>query len=94
MALKKLIRVTMIDGQIIDTDLQDSIQKALQAHPPYLELNAPATDQFFFKMAHALAVNGYIDEDKFSATYMKIIPPSQIKMVEIIFEKPAISLTR
>ncbi len=93
MALKKFIRVTLVNKTIVDIDLKDPIRLGLEAHPPALNFNAPANDQFFFRMAQNIALYGLIDE-KINDTYMKMIPPSQIQNVEVIFEEAKLEIVK
>jgi hypothetical protein len=92
MALKKFIRVTLTDGTVKEVDLARNIKLGLEAHPPALGFNTPASDSFFFNIAHQVATLGMLDEN-ISDTYMKVIPPSQIKLVEVIFEQPSLIVT-
>jgi hypothetical protein len=93
MALKKFIRVTLVDKTVVDIDLKDPIRLALEAHPPAITFNAPANDQFFFRMAQNISLYGLIDE-KINDTYMKMVPPSQIQSVEIIFENSKLEIVK
>lgn len=92
MALKKFIRVTLTD-KLVDINLQDAIRLGLQDNPPTLTFNAVATDEFFFRIAQNIALNGIIDE-KIADNYMKLIPPSQIQSVEIIFEETKLEIVK
>lgn len=92
MALKKFIRVTFVDGTSKEINLEKNIRMALEAHPPAIGFNTSASDSFFFNIAHQVATLGMID-DNMGDNYMKVIPPSQIKSVEVIFEQPSLIVT-
>jgi len=93
MAIKKFIRVTLVDKSEIEVDLKPAITMGMQAHPPALDFNAPANDEFFFRIAQNISLHGLVDENA-NSNYMKIIPPSQLQTVEVIFEKPAIEIIK
>ncbi len=74
---KKLLRVTLTDKSVIDKDL---------ANTKGIPFGASANDQFFYNTCVVIATQGLVHENT-STNYMKLIPPSQIASVEVIFEE-------
>jgi len=80
--MKKIIRITLTDGSIIDRDYQAAAQLSK------LPLNLAANSSTLAQMQMAICQSGFLhyEDPRTSPTYSKFVAPSQIKHTEIIFE--------
>lgn len=76
MPTKKKIRITFVDGTIDEQEIK--------LQPQHFRL--PANDMGFLQMIQQAYSLGFVCLDA-NSKYMKWIPPTQFKFIEIIFEE-------
>ncbi len=73
--MKKTLVITLVDGRRLTSDLEKEASK--------LPIGSNANHQFYAGLCDFIGAHGWPEEG--DSKYLKVIPPSQIKLLEVFF---------